>query len=76
MSDITKQEAVEMMRRCAAEIVGLRREVEHLRPLAEAYENIAKLLSLLPDTSRRAMSEDIVWQLNRRIEELVHNDNP
>lgn len=69
MRDISNQEAIEMMNRCKHEIMQLRAEVQALRPKAEAYDNFAIVLHLLPQRSV-GMGEDIVWTLNKRIEEL------
>lgn len=69
MSDMTNKEAIEMMQRCKAEIEGLRRDNERLRPKAEAYESIQQILSLMPHRSM-GMSEDMVWILDKRIREL------
>ena len=63
------KEAVEMMQRCKAEIVSLRAEIGRLGPKAEAYDNIAQVLSLLPRRSQ-GMSEDMVWMLDKRIREI------
>ena len=64
------KEAVEMMQRCKNEIMSLRVEIGHLRPKAEAYDDISQILSLLPRRSQ-GMSEDVVWALDRRIREIV-----
>ncbi len=64
------QEALEMMRHCKSEIVSLRADIERLRPKAEAYDNIAAILGLLPRPSRGA-GLDLVWQLEKRIRELT-----
>lgn len=45
---ITNQEAIEMMNRCKAEIVGLRATIDRLQPKADAYDNMAIVLHLLP----------------------------
>lgn len=63
------KEAVDMMTRCKHEIMALRAEIAHLRPKAEAYDNIAVLLRLLPRPSV-GMGEDMVWQLDKRIGEM------
>lgn len=63
------KEAIEMMQRCKHEIMDLRREIDRLRPKAEAYESVAQVLALLPQQSR-GMSEDMVWALDKRIREI------
>ncbi len=64
------KEAVEMMQRCKNEIMSLRVEIGHLRPKAEAYDDISQILSLLPRRSQ-GMGEDVVWTLDKRIREIV-----
>ena len=69
------KEAIDMMQRCKHEIISLRREIDHLRPRAEAYESVAQVLALLPRKSV-GMGEDMVWMLDKRIretEQLVAN---
>ena len=69
MPDITNKEAIEMMNRCKHEIMGLRATIEHLRLKADAYDNLATVLRLLPHPSM-GMGEDMVWLLDKRIREL------
>ena len=68
--EINNVEAVEMMQRCKAEILGLRAEISRLRPKAEAYDNLAIVLGLLPRRSE-GMAEDLVWRIDQRIRELT-----
>jgi hypothetical protein len=75
MRDISNQEAVEMMNRCLAEIRSLRAVIEQLRPKADAYDNLAIVLNLLPRPSTGA-SEDLTWILRKRIEELTPKPKP
>ncbi len=63
------KEAIDMMQRCKHEIISLRREIDHLRPRAEAYESVAQVLALLPRKSV-GMGEDMVWMLDKRIREV------
>jgi hypothetical protein len=62
-------EAIEMMNRCKHEIVSLRREVDRLRPKADAYDSVAQVLALLPRPSQ-GMGEDLAWLLDKRIREI------
>lgn len=62
-------EAIQMMERCKGEIRDLRAVIDRLRPKAEAYDNLASVLRLLPQPSI-GMSEDMVWVLDKRIREL------
>ena len=64
------KEAIDMMQLCKNEIVSLRAEISHLRPKAEAYDDISQILSLLPRRSQ-GMGEDVVWTLDKRIREIV-----
>ena len=75
MKDITNPEAIEMMNRCKHEIMGLRATIDRLQPKADAYDNLASVLRLLPQPSR-GMGEDVVWTLNKRIEELTPKPEP
>lgn len=58
-----------MMNRCKNEIAGLRAVIDRLRPKADAYDNLASVLRLLPQPSQ-GMGEDVVWILDKRIREL------
>lgn len=62
-------EFVQMMVRCREEIITLRNQIARLEPKAEAYDNIATVLRLLPRESV-GMGEDLVWLLNKRIRDL------
>lgn len=68
-SEITSTEAIQMMNRCKQEIIHLRATIDHLTPKAEAYDNLAAILRLLPVRSIGA-TEDLVWVLDKRIREL------
>lgn len=64
------REAVEMMRRCSGEIKQLRAEIERLRPKAEAYDNMAAMIGLLPKPSR-TMGEDLAYTLDQRVSKII-----
>ena len=66
---IDNREAIEMMNRCKQEIMGLRAQIERLKPKADAYDNLAIVLGLLPRQSM-GMGEDLVWVLDKRMREL------
>lgn len=68
--EISNKEAIEMMNRCMSEIIGLRSIIERLQPKADAYDNLATVLRLLPQPSQGA-GEDMVWRLKNRIKELT-----
>ena len=63
------KEAIKMMQRCKHEIMGLREEVKRLRPKADAYDSVAQILALLPRPNE-CVSEDMVWLLDKRINEF------
>lgn len=67
--EMSNAEAIEMMNRCKHEIMDLRAQVERLKPKADAYDNLAIVLGLLPRQSM-GMGEDLVWVLDKRIREL------
>lgn len=75
MTEISNKEAIEMMNRYKSEIVGLRSTIERLRPKADAYDNLAAVLRLLPQPSI-GMGEDMVWLLDKRIRELTPQPSP
>ncbi len=67
------KEAIEMMNRCMGEITSLRIINSELRPKADAYDNLAIVLNLLPKASQ-GYGEDLVWRLKKKIEELQANE--
>lgn len=64
-----------MMQRCCHEIQDLRAQVARLQPKAEAYDNIAIILRLIPGPSQ-GYGEDFVYTLKKRIEELQPKPEP
>ena len=66
---ISNKEAIDMMQRCKHEIMDLRAQIDRLAPKADAYDNIAIILRLLPRQSV-GMGEDLLWVLNKRMQEL------
>lgn len=73
--EISNQEAIEMMNRCKEEIRGLRAQIDRIKPKADAYDNLACVLRLLPQPSQ-GMGEDLVWILDKRIRELEPKPAP
>ena len=69
------KEAIEMMNRCKNEIISLKATIDRLKPKADAYDNLATLLRLLPQPSV-GMGEDLVWVLDKRIRELSPRPAP
>lgn len=70
MKDMTNSEGIEMMTRCREEIRSLRVQIDRLKPKADAYDNLATVLRLLPQPGV-GMGEDLVWTLDKRIRELT-----
>jgi len=68
--EISNKEAIDMMLRCKSEIMSLRAVIDRLKPKADAYDNLAIVLGLLPRQSV-GMGEDVVWTLDKRIRELT-----
>lgn len=62
-------ETLQLLRVCREEIVALRRQVDELMPRAEAFESIRQVLGMIPRASG-GFSPDILWLLNKRIEEV------
>jgi hypothetical protein len=48
----------------------LRATIERLGPKADAYDNLATILRLLPQPSQ-GVGEDLVWILEKRIRKLT-----
>ena len=67
--EMKNAEAIEMMNRCKQEILSLRAVIARLEPKADAYDNLVRVLRLLPQPSV-GMGEDMVWILDNRIREL------
>ena len=63
-------EAIDMMNRCINEINMMRVTISRLQPKADAYDNLATVLRLLPQPSQ-GMGEDLAWVLKKRIQELT-----
>lgn len=70
--DFSTGEAIAMMNRCKTEIIQLRQVIDRLKPKADAYDNLAAILRLLPQQSI-GMGEDLVWVLDKRLRELRSN---
>lgn len=59
---------VEMGRRAASEIKHLRAQVEALRPKADAYDLLSKVVHHSLPGAPQGYSEDIAWRIEREIE--------
>lgn len=69
---VTNNEFIAMSERCKHEIIMLRQQLARLQPKADAYDNMASILRLLPQPSQ-VMGEDLVWQIEKRLSELKSN---
>lgn len=67
--EMKNSEAIQMMNRCKQEILSLRAVIARLEPKADAYDNLVRVLRLLPQPSV-GIGEDMVWILDKRIREL------
>lgn len=67
---MTSEEAREMMIRCRDEITHLRKRLSEVEPKADAYDSIRAILGMMPQRSV-GMAEDLVWRLQKRIDELT-----
>lgn len=59
-------EAIQMMKRCRDEIRQQRATIENLMPKAQAWDQLCKVLNLLPQPSQ-GYGEDLVWRLDEAI---------
>lgn len=63
------RDAMQMMMRCRDEIRQQRSIIEALTPKAQAWDQLCKVLDLLPQPSQ-GYGEDLVWRLDKAIEEI------
>lgn len=64
-----RREFIDMMNRCKSEISQQRRFIADIRPRAEAYDLLTKVIGLIPGRGE-ACGEDLVWRLEQRIKKL------
>lgn len=62
-------ETLKMLHRCVEEIENQRLEIARLRPKAEAYDNLAVVLALLP-RGGGGLGVDVLWRLKCHIEAI------
>jgi hypothetical protein len=71
------KEAIEMMQRCVIEMRQLRERLGFLSVQGEAYTVIRDLVRLAsPRGGIESMGQDLVWTLQKRIEELEKKNKP
>lgn len=68
---MNNNEALEMLNRCKHEIMRMRETINQLKPKAEAYDNLVIVLNLLPRVSQGFAIDDLVWTIQKRIDELT-----
>jgi hypothetical protein len=73
---MTDKETIEMMQRCLHEIEMQRQQINLLTPRADAYEIVSIIARGLSPRQGGMVSEDIVWRLRKKIEELQPKPNP
>lgn len=64
-----KREFRDMMLRCKDELVQQQRFIDNIRPKAEAYNLLTKIIDLIPGRPDSA-GVDLVWRLEQRIKKL------
>lgn len=67
--EVSREEFIQMAKRCREEIRTLRRQVTELEPRADAYDKLSAVLDLLP-RQQRGHGEDLVWRIDQRLKEL------
>lgn len=75
VKEVTTAEHIEMMNRCKHELQQQRATIDRLAPKADAYDNLVAVLRLLPKPGL-TMGEDLVWRLEKRIDELMPKPAP
>lgn len=70
---MNNKDTIDMIHRCIEEIEMQRREIDRLRPKAEAYDAITVILGLLSKPPQ-GYGEDIVWRLRKQLDELRQNE--
>ncbi len=66
----TEGEMIAVMKRCSEEIKLLRAQIARLEPKAAAYDDLSRVLSLIPRASQGA-GEDLALRLDQRVKELT-----
>jgi hypothetical protein len=60
---------IQMMERCVEEIRMLRMRIDDLAPKAHAYDTLGNLVRLLSPKESQGYGEDILWRLQKTIEQ-------
>jgi hypothetical protein len=75
VTTVTNEEFLNMARRASEEIKALRAHISFLLPKAQAYDNMALVLGMIPQ-QRQGMSEDFASVLDHRIKFLENVPRP
>ena len=67
-------EVLQLIRRCTDEIKTLRKQIDHLQPKAEAYDAMLTILRMVPCGGMVGRGEDLVWLLDRKVQEIEHEE--
>ena len=67
-------EVLQLIRRCTDEIKTLRKQIDYLKPRAEAYEAMLTVLRMVPRGGMIGEGEDLVWSLDRKVREIEHEE--
>lgn len=67
---------IDMGRRAASEIKMLRAQIDALRPKAEAYDLLSKIVHHSLPGAPQGYSEDIAWRIEREIEQVEAEGRP
>ncbi len=67
VTEVTKEEFLNMARRASDEIKQLRAEIAFLLPKAQAYDALQMVLGMIP-RQRQGAGEDLAALLDRRVE--------
>lgn len=62
-------DTIQMMERCAEEIAALRKQLDALRPRAEAFDAVQQILGMARGNSSAGYGEDLLWRLKKAIAE-------
>lgn len=68
-------DAAKALTRSVIEIKDLRCQLSLLRPKAEAYDMLYKVLNLMP-SAPQVFGDDVVWFIEKEIERLQHELMP
>lgn len=67
---LDRTELIRMLRMAYDEIITLQRAVTDLEPRALAYDNLSRVIGLIPQPER-GYDEDIAWRLKQQVDALI-----